>query len=114
MMKNDNYIGIGQRLSEIRRSHRMKQDELAEKLGVSTKFISHVENGSNCYSISKLILFAQIFHCDMNYILLGKHGDSLGTKLPKGIVSILNSGTSEELDLLNKCLLLFLEMDKRI
>ena len=98
MMKNDNYIGIGQRLSEIRRSHRMKQDELAEKLGVSTKFI----------------LFAQIFHCDMNYILLGKHGDSLGTKLPEGIVSILNSGTSEELDLLNKCLLLFLEMDKRI
>ncbi|MGN1111709.1 MAG: helix-turn-helix domain-containing protein, partial [Acutalibacteraceae bacterium] len=46
-MESDFKISIGKRIAEIRRSHNVTQEELADHLGVSPKHISHTECGTS-------------------------------------------------------------------
>ena len=52
---------IGTRIAELRREHSMKQDELAELLGVTPQAVSKWENGASMPDISLLPKIAEIF-----------------------------------------------------
>ena len=52
---------IGAKIAELRREHNMKQDELAEMLGVTPQAMSKWENGASMPDISLLPKIAQIF-----------------------------------------------------
>ncbi|MBO4932018.1 MAG: helix-turn-helix transcriptional regulator [Clostridia bacterium] len=52
---------IGAKIAELRREHNMKQDELAEMLGVTPQAVSKWENGASMPDISLLPKIAQIF-----------------------------------------------------
>lgn len=52
---------IGVNIAELRREHNMKQDELAEMLGVTPQAVSKWENGASMPDISLLPKIAQIF-----------------------------------------------------
>lgn len=52
---------IGVKIAELRRAHNMKQDELAEMLGVTPQAVSKWENGASMPDISLLPKIAQIF-----------------------------------------------------
>ena len=41
-----NYYEIGQRIRKIRKAHGLSQEELAEKIGISTTHMSHIETGN--------------------------------------------------------------------
>ena len=110
MVNEEDYIAIGKRLAEIRRSHKTTQDELAEMLGVSPKHISHVENAASSFSLSNLIRFCRIFGCSMDYIILGRESNETLSKLPEGIVSLLNTGSDTDVDRLKRYLDVFVEL----
>lgn len=109
-MENQTLIPIGKRISEIRRSHHMTQETLADKLNVSPKHISHTECGTSCLSLKNLIEFCNLFHCSLDYIIFGQKQDSVLTKLPEEIVNILYTGTDTDVALLNRYLQVYVEL----
>lgn len=45
------YYAIGQRIRKIRKSRNLSQEELAEKVGISTTHMSHIETGNTKLSL---------------------------------------------------------------
>lgn len=109
-MESNFLIPIGKRIAEIRRSHNVTQEVLADRLGVSPKHISHTECGTSSLSIKNLIEFCNIFDCSLDYIILGKPADSILAKLPDEIADILYTGTEQDIDRLNRYLQIYVEL----
>ena len=112
-MENNFLIPIGRRISEIRRSHNMTQEALADKLSVSPKHISHTECGTSSLSLKNLIEFCNLFNCSLDYVVLGVKEDGMLSKLPKEISETLYTGDDEELDRLNRYLQIYVELSKK-
>ena len=62
------YYLIGQRIRKYRKAHQLSQDALAEKVGISTTHVSHIETGNTKLSLPVLVKLAEI---------LGVHTDDL-------------------------------------
>ena len=62
------YYLIGQRIRKYRKAHQLSQDALAEKVGISTTHMSHIETGNTKLSLQVLVKLAEI---------LGVHTDDL-------------------------------------
>lgn len=52
------YYEIGQRIRRIRKAHKLSQEELAEKVGISTTHMSHIETGNTKLSLPVLVSIA--------------------------------------------------------
>lgn len=50
-----NYVEIGQRIRKYRKQQNLSQEELAEKIGISTTHMSHIETGSTKLSLPVLV-----------------------------------------------------------
>ena len=112
-MERDTLSDIGARIAEVRRSHKITQEALADMLGVSPKHISHVENATSCLSLKNLILFCTAFHCSLDYIIFGKQNNEALSRLPDGIVKILNTGSGDDVDRLNRYLHVYIELQEK-
>lgn len=111
-MENDFLIPIGKRIAEIRRSNKVTQESLADKLGVSPKHISHTECGTSSLSLKNLIEFCNLFGCSLDYIIFGKAENTALSKLPDEISKILYTGTEQEINRLNRYLQIYVELMK--
>ena len=70
MKKEISRAEIGRRVRERRRALHMTQDELAERLGYTSKAaISKIETGVNDIAITKIDAFARALLCDPRYLL---------------------------------------------
>lgn len=112
MTENTLAISMGARIAEIRRSHNVTQEALAEVLDVSPKHISHTECGTSTLSLKDLVQFCNLFHCSLDYVVLGKTTDEILSQIPASIVQILYSDNKEELDRLNRYLQVYAELRK--
>ena len=74
-MESNVLIAIGKRIAEIRKSHNITQETLADQLGVSPKHISHTECGKSSLSLKNLIEFCHLYDCSLDYIVTGKTTD---------------------------------------
>lgn len=63
-----NYCEIGKRIRQYRNAKRLSQEELAEKINISTTHMSHIETGNTKLSLPVLV--------DLS-IVLGVHTDDL-------------------------------------
>lgn len=63
---------LGKRISSLRREKGMKQEELAEKMGVSPQAVSKWENDQTCPDISALPQLAKILGISVDELLTGK------------------------------------------
>jgi transcriptional regulator with XRE-family HTH domain len=111
-MENDFLIPIGKRIAEVRRSHNVTQEKLADKLGVSPKHVSHTECGTSSLSLKNLIEFCNLFNCSLDYIIFGQSGNKALSKLPDEISKILCTGSDAEIDRLNRYLQIYIELLK--
>ena len=91
---------IGKRISEYRKKKNLKQDELAEMLGVSPQAVSKWENDLSCPDISLLSTLSGLLCVSIDEIITGKDiirtlatSKSLTTKrLPFSLkVTVLNA-----------------------
>ena len=62
------YYAIGQRIRKFRKAHRLSQEELAERVGISVTHMSHIETGNTKLSLPVLVDMAGV---------LGVHTDDL-------------------------------------
>lgn len=74
---------IGKRISEYRKKKNLKQDELAEMLGVSPQAVSKWENDLSCPDISLLPELSRILGISIDEIVQGKKEEPLVSILPE-------------------------------
>lgn len=63
---------IGRFLKELRKSEKMTQEELGDRVGVTNKTISKWENGDYMPPIDVLMLLSEIYGVSINEILNGR------------------------------------------
>lgn len=65
-----NYQAVGQRVKELRKAACLTQDQLAEKIQVSSNYISHIETAIGKPSTDVLARIACAFQVSVDYLLL--------------------------------------------
>ena len=108
MNEKEIYKEIGKRISELRKKNGMTQEALANMLSVTTKHISHVENGTSTLSLKAFILFCTEFSCSLDYLIFGKSFSNF--TLPDGINELINIGSDKDKERLFRYLEFFAEI----
>lgn len=62
-------IEFGRRLTELRESRHLSQQQLATRLGLSRSMISHYEFGDRHPSLDSLVAIARLFGVSTDYLL---------------------------------------------
>ena len=65
----DLYVGIGLRIRYLRRQRHWTQEALAERAGISTSFLGHIERGSRKLSVETLNRIALALNCSADELL---------------------------------------------
>lgn len=60
---------MGRRIQEVRKSRGITQSELAQKVDLSTKYISNIECGFKTPTMDTFIAIANALQCDANSLL---------------------------------------------
>jgi len=64
---------IGKRLQSERHKNGHTQESLSEAMGITSKYLSKVENGASAPSLPFVIKFSEITGSDLNYLLRGMY-----------------------------------------
>ncbi len=100
MKIKDFYKNIGKRLKELRLQANMSQEQLAEYVGVATKTISYWENAHNPITLNKIPLIAEALNIPAYKLFV--FFDTEEKVADKDYITLLQSKTGEELDVLFK------------
>ncbi len=89
---------MGQRIMVRRKSLRMTQDELAEKLGVSTQMISNLELGKKAIRPENLAKVCSVLELSADFILTGTNTKTAVDAVAEKLIQL----TAEELQMVNE------------
>lgn len=67
-----NKDSYGMRIRNLRKRRGLTQEQLAEKMNVSTPYIAKIENGKQTGPIELAVEFAELFEVSLDYLLMGK------------------------------------------
>ncbi|MBP3731477.1 MAG: helix-turn-helix transcriptional regulator [Mailhella sp.] len=65
-------VMIGKRIRDCRRNAGISQDFLAEKAGLSTPYVSKIENARKKASLDALVEIASVLQISTDYLLFGE------------------------------------------
>lgn len=88
------YYKIGQRIRFLRKAHGLSQEELAERVDISTTHMSHIETGNTKLSLPVLVAIAGALDVRVDD-LLNDSSKTTGTALDE-IASVLDRCTAQE------------------
>jgi transcriptional regulator with XRE-family HTH domain len=92
---------LGARIKELRKRVGLSQDQLAEKVGIESKYLSRIEVGKRYPSLDALERIADSLQVEMKELFDFAHHDSEATS-PQGIENALLGASEEELRLVFK------------
>ena len=69
-------------LVELRKYHKISQEELAERIGVSRQTLSKYETGESLPDIEKCMALADVFGVSMDDLVNYKKSDNMGLGVP--------------------------------
>lgn len=91
------YRKIGQRTRKYRKALGLSQDELSEKVDISTTHLSHIETGSTKLSLPVLVKLASALNIHPDQLLLDICDNDQGKAYDSEILQLLDSCTSREM-----------------
>lgn len=94
-----NQFALGKRIREERQKLNLTQEQLAEKLNVSTTYIGFVERGERSITLGKLAVLANILGVSVDYLLLDTVVSNRSAKETLWL-QLLSSATEEEQELI--------------
>lgn len=98
---SDRKMLLGARIKELRRRASLSQDQLAEKVGIESKYLSRIEVGKRQPSLDTLEHIADCLHVEMKELFDFSHLGSDAVSM-QGIESALAGASKEELRLVFK------------
>ena len=63
------YQNFGQRVKQLRNARKLTQSQLAERVGITDKYMSRIETDGENITIEILINLANVLEVDANYLL---------------------------------------------
>ncbi|MFQ9985881.1 MAG: helix-turn-helix domain-containing protein [Lachnospiraceae bacterium] len=91
-----NYYTIGQRIRELRKNNALSQEALAEKVGISTTHMSHIETGNTKLSLTVLVNLSLALGVSTDDLLFAQSSDNRNALMGKA-VNILEGCNPQEL-----------------
>lgn len=79
------YYAIGQRIRRFRRAYGLSQEELSERVGISTTHMSHIETGNTKLSLPVLVLLAEALEVRCDDLLYDRESGDY----PRGVEAIV-------------------------
>jgi len=85
-------------LKHLRRFHKMSQQELAKRLGISNSYLSEIESGTKSHAITVDLLarYSQVFDVPVSSLLLfseqidsGKRSEKLRVAMASKVIKML-------------------------
>ena len=89
------YYEIGQRIRRIRKAHKLSQEELAEKIGISTTHMSHIETGNTKLSLPVFVDIAEALEVNTDSLLYDSPRNSI-TAAMQDIAAILEACDTQQ------------------
>lgn len=83
------YVAIGQRIRTLRKERNLSQEQLAEKVWISTTHMSHIETGSTKLSLPVLVDLAAALGTGADDILQTRRGE----QTPESVLELLDGCT---------------------
>lgn len=82
----------GMRIKDLRNRKNMTQMQLSDRLNISYRYLSRIENGISVASVELLIEMADYFGVTLDYLLMGKENKNNGLKQQlKNAIEILEA-----------------------
>lgn len=78
------YVDMGKRVRKQRQLIGLTQQELAERIGVSTSFVGHVERGTRKASLETLVALSNALGVGVDYLLAGSLQSNPDEENPSG------------------------------
>lgn len=94
-----NRTTLGLRIREERIKQNYTQEQLAEKINVSTTYIGYIERGERTLTLAKLVDISNILHVSVDYLLTDSIPSSSSAN-EKLWLQLLASATEEEQSLI--------------
>ena len=89
------YYKIGQRIRKIRKAHGLSQEELAERVNISTTHMSHIETGNTKLSLPVLVDIATVLEVKTDDLLNYNSAVATSSAL-EDIAAVLDRCTATE------------------
>lgn len=89
------YYKIGQNIRRLRKAHGLSQEELAERIDISTTHMSHIETGNTKLSLPVLVDIAAALEVRTDD-LLGNHDTATTGSSMDEIAAILEKCSAQE------------------
>ena len=89
------YYKIGQQIRKVRKAHGLSQEDLAEKVNISTTHMSHIETGNTKLSLQVLVDIAIVLEVSTDTLLFDMPIASTSTAL-NDIAAVLDRCTARE------------------
>ena len=96
-----NYYEIGQQIRKVRKAHGLSQEELAERVGISTTHMSHIETGNTKLSLPVLVDIADALEVRTDD-LLGRNTAHTVTAISEEMAALLSRCTTKEAKIISE------------
>lgn len=98
-------------LYNLRKTQKISQEKLAEKIGVSTQSVSKWENGTAYPEMNRIFELCKIFHCKLNDLVNDNilDFDSLDKEVKMSVVKF-NKEKQNKLKIVSKTISIFSKM----
>ncbi len=94
-----NRTALGTRIRQERLNQNLTQEQLAEKLNVSTTYMGYIERGERTLTLSKLIDLANLLDVSIDYLLMDSISSSPSSR-EKLWLKLLSSASEAEQELI--------------
>jgi transcriptional regulator with XRE-family HTH domain len=93
------YTAIGKNIRAFRKARNLSQEQLAEKIWISTSHMSHIETGSTKLSLSVLVDIAHVLQVGTDEILATNQYIEKD-KIPTEIHALIHSSSATQAEIL--------------
>lgn len=93
------YYEIGQRIRKIRKAYGLSQEALAERVGISTTHMSHIETGNTKLSLPVLVDLAAVLDVRTDDLLCNSSASDRSTTMD-AIAEMLDTCTTQQIKII--------------
>lgn len=94
------YYKIGQRIRKNRKAHSLSQEQLAEKVSISTTHMSHIETGNTKLSLPVLVDIAAVLQVRIDDLIYDNPAATVSSAIDE-IAAVLESCNGAETKVIN-------------